>query len=147
MPVEHRVGRRICAVPDRVAGRQELSLLAQVDTDVREGLVAGASVRDRPANNVLGKTLADRAGEGLDLTDGVRLLIEVFPAIRTEEVKGATLIEVGLEDELVRSLLKLVRGIASLLIRWLHRRDGTSLLLAVEGHLVSIVTLELVLLG
>ena len=77
MPVEHHVS---CDVPvsDRIACWEQLSSLTEIETEVREWLVTSPHVEDLATNNILWSSGSDGAAERLDLSDGMRVLIETL---------------------------------------------------------------------
>ena len=102
-----------------------MSALSQVETKVREWLVACSHVEHLTAYYVLWSSRADRAAEGLDLSNGVRVLIEALLAERAEEVESSLFIEMLLESEFVWTGIDFLGCLSELLGVWLHWRDWT----------------------
>ena len=127
MPVHEHVCGRV-AVANGVASGKQGSSLAQVNTEVGEGLVLGAGVGGDATHEEIDCASADRGGEGLDLADLVGVLPKALLSERAQEVECAVLVEVILIEKLSRSLLQqLARGDRHLVGRVSLGRLGTGL--------------------
>jgi len=78
-----------------------LSTLTEVKAEVGERLVAGSHVEDLASNNILRSSRADGAAECLDLSNGVRILIEALLSEGTKKEESSLFVKVLLEDKLV----------------------------------------------
>ena len=94
------------AVPDSVAGRKQCSALTKVNTEVGEGFVLSSGVCSNSADKEVDCSRSNRGGEGLDLTDLVRVLPQALLAERSEEVECTVFVKVILIEELSRALLE-----------------------------------------
>lgn len=122
MPVEHHVSSDV-PVSNRVTSWQQLSALAQVETEVRERLVASSYVEDLATDHILWSAGSDRATKCLNLADCVRVLVKAFFAERAEEVKSSFFVEVLLEGELVWTGVHFLGSLCQLLSVRLHWGD------------------------
>ena len=112
------------SVPDAVASGQQLSPLAEINTEVGKWLVASPAVDHLAADEVLGATGANGRAEGLHLANGVGVLIQSLLSEGAQEEEGTLLVEVLLEDKLVWSLWLSGRlRVHDLLRVWLHWRN------------------------
>jgi hypothetical protein len=116
------------AVADGVASWQQLSSLAKVEPKVGEWLVASANIQHLAADHVLGSARADGATEGLDLANGVRVLVKSLFAEGAQEEESTVLVEMLLEDEFVWTRVCFIVGcIYDLLTMRLHWRNWAEL--------------------
>ena len=78
-----------------------MSTLAEIKAEVGEWLVAGSHVEDLASNNIFRSSRADGAAECLDLSNGVRILIEALLSEGTKEEKSSLFVKVLLEYKFV----------------------------------------------
>lgn len=99
LPVHHNVRGRI-TIPKRVAGRQQHTLLTDVNAHVAVGFVLSAAVGGDTADEIVNLAGADAAGEGLHLQHRVGVLPVASLALGSQEVQRTVLVHVVLVDEL-----------------------------------------------
>lgn len=122
----------VVSIADRVACGKQLTTFSEVHTEVRERLIASSTVGRRTANDIFGAASSNARTESLNLTQSMRVLVEATLTKGAQEVEGSLLVKGLLEDELVRSLTKLIVMIYCQSHVGFLRRNGTGGLL--ESH-------------
>lgn len=125
VPVEHHMGGDV-PVSESIASWKQLSALTEVHTEVREWLISSPAVHNLSSNEVLWPSRADGRAECLHLTDSVRVLIKPPLAEGTKVEQSTLLIEMRLEDEFVRPVVKVLGlhlCVLKLLGMWFHWWD------------------------
>ena len=115
--------RRNVPVSHRIACWQQLSPLAKVEPEVGERLVARPHIEHLTSYYILGSAGANGATEGLDLANGVRILVKSLLAERSQEVESSMLIEMLLEGEFVWASVQVGLNVHYLLLVRLHWRN------------------------
>ena len=128
MPVHHHMSGRV-SVSDRIARRQDLPALAQIDTVVRERLVLSATVSGNSSHEEINCAGANGRGKGLYLAYLMWVLPESFLSEGSKEIESSIFIEIVLINKLRGSLFNQVGSTNSVraLSQTLLRRLGTSL--------------------
>lgn len=91
--------RGCIAIAHGVASWQESSASAKVNSEVRHLLIIGPTVDSNSSNDVSNVTIADRRGEGNDLPNLVRVLPQLCPPHRSQEVERTILVKIVLKVE------------------------------------------------